>query len=108
MEVQDRRRSQYDRRAEHAGRAHEQRTHAGEDPVRRAKVRRPVPRAIEDEQLLLDQKRLGDDRPQAAGTHQSREGGDQVHQQDEQVAHRHILATSPRITKLDRLTGLRS
>ena len=67
----------------------------------------PGSRAIENEQLLLDQKRLGDDRPQTAGAHQPREGGDQVDEQDEQVAHRHVLATSHTITKLDTLTGLR-
>ena len=55
-----------------------------------------------NQQLLLDQKRLGDDGPQTAGAHQPREGGDQVDEQDEQVAHRHILATSPTIAKLDR------
>ena len=54
MESQDRRRSQDDGRAEHAGRAHEQRTDASEDPIRRAEVRRPLSRAIENEQLLLD------------------------------------------------------
>ena len=52
-------------------------------------------------------KRLGHDRPQAAGTHQLSQGGDQVHQQDERVAHRNILATTPRITKLDHLNGVR-
>ena len=86
---------------------HEERTDAGEDPIRRAEVRRPLSRAIKNEQLLLDQKRLGDDRPQTAGAQQPRKGGDQVDKQDEQVAHRHILATSPRIAKLDTLTGLR-
>ena len=103
----NRRRSEHDGRAEHAGRAHEERTHAREDPIRCAELRRPVSRAIENEQLLLDQKRLGDDRPQTAGAHQSSQGGDQVDEQDEQVAHRHILATSHTITKLDTLTGLR-
>jgi hypothetical protein len=75
--------------------------------IRCAEVRRPLTRAIENQQLLLDQQRFGDDRPQTAGAHQPSEGGDQVDEQDEQVAHRHILATSPRITKLDNLTGLR-
>ena len=42
MKLEDRRRPEHDGRAEHAGRAHEQRTHAGEDPVRRAEVGRPV------------------------------------------------------------------
>ena len=42
-----------------------------------------------------------------AGAHQPSQGGDQVDEQDEQVAHRHILATSPGIAKLDNLTGLR-
>ena len=99
--------SQDDGRANHPGRAHEERTHAGEDTVRCAEIRRAVSRAIENEQLLLDQKRFGDDRPQTAGAQQPSEGGDQVDEQDEQVAHRHILATSARITKLDTLTGLR-
>ncbi len=108
MEIEDRRWSEHDGRAEHAGRTHEERTHASEDSIRRAEVRRPLSRAIEDEQLLLDQKRLGDDRPQTAGAHQPSEGDDQVDEQDEQVAHRHILATSPTIAKLDTLTGLRA
>ena len=87
---------------------HEQCTHAGEDPIRRAEIRRPVPRAIQNEQLLLDQDRFSHDRPQAAGAHQPGQGGDQVHQQDDRVAHRNILATTPRITKLDNLNGLRA
>ena len=36
------------------------------------------------------------------------QGSDQVHQQDDRVAHRNILATTPRITKLDNLNGLRA
>ena len=100
--------TQYDRRADHAGLAHEQRTHAGKDPIRRAQVRSPVPRAIENQQLLLDQKRFGHDRPQTAGAHQPSQGGDQVDEQDELVAHRDILATFPRITTHDNLNGLRS
>ena len=107
MESQNRRRSEHDGRAEHAGRAHEQRTHAGEDPVRCAEIRRPMSRAIEDEQLLLDQERFGDDGPQTAGAHEPSQSGDQVDEQDDRVAHRHILATSPGIAKLDTLTGLR-
>ena len=71
-------------------------------------IRRPVPRAIQNEQLLLDQDRFSHDRPQAAGAHQPGQGGDQVHQQDDRVAHRNILATTPRITKLDNLNGLRA
>ncbi len=74
-------RSEHDGRAEHAGRAHEERTHAGDDPIRCAEVRRPLTRAIENQQLLLDQKRFGDDRPQTAGAQQPRQGGDQVDEQ---------------------------
>ena len=107
MEIEDRRWSEHDGRAEHAGRAHEERTHAGEDPIRWAEIRRPLTRAIENQQLLLDQQRFGDDRPQTTGAHEPSKGGDQVDEQDEQVAHRHILATCPGIAKLDTLTGLR-
>ena len=108
MEIENRRWSEHDGRAEHAGRAHEQRTHAGQDPIQCAEIRRPVSRAIENEQLLLDQERFGHDRPQTTGAQQPSEGGDQVDEQDEQVAHRHILATCPTIAKLDTLTGLRA
>ena len=32
-------------------------------PIRHAEIRRPVSRAIENQQLMLDQERFGDDRP---------------------------------------------
>ena len=41
------------------------------------------------------------------GAHEPSQSGDQVDEQDDRVAHRHILATSPGIAKLDTLTGLR-
>ena len=44
-----------------AGRAHEERTHAGQDPIPMRGGSAPVSRAIENEQLLLDQERFGDD-----------------------------------------------
>ena len=101
MEVQDRRRFQHDRRTDHAGRAHEERIHAGEDPIESSEVWRAFTGAIENQQLMLDQERFGHDRPQTAGTHEPSQGGNQVNQQNDQVAHRDILATTPRIRKLD-------
>ena len=101
MEAQNRRRSKDDRRANHPGRTHEQRTDPSEDPIRRAEGGRPVPRAIENQQLLLHQERFGHDSPQTAGAHQPSQYGEQVNQQNDQVAHREILAASPRITRRD-------
>ena len=101
MEVQDRRRFQHDRRADHAGTTHKKRPHAGEDSIRCAEVWRASTGAIQDQKLLLDQKRLGDHGASAAGAHQPSQCGDEVNQQDDQVAHRDILATIPRITRLD-------
>ena len=69
----------HSRRRAGINRIDKQCTHAGEDPIRRAEIRRPVPRAIQHEQLLLDQDRFSHDRPQAAGAHQPGQGGDQVH-----------------------------
>ena len=83
MEVQDRRRFQHDRRADHAGRTHEERTHTGEDPIRRSEVRRTLTGAIQDQELLLDQERLGDHGASTAGAHQPSQCGDQVNQQDD-------------------------
>ena len=101
MEVQDRRRSEHDRRAEHTSRAHEQRTDTGEDPIRRSEVWRALTGARQNQELLLHQERLGDHGASAAGAQQPSQCDDQVNQQDDQVAHRDILATSPRITRRD-------
>jgi hypothetical protein len=46
-------------------------------------------------------ERLGDHRASTAGTHQPSRRGNQVNQQNEQVAHRDILPTSPKITRRD-------
>ena len=78
-------------------------------PLRRSAIEssevwRALTGAIQNQELLLDQERLGDHGASAAGAHQPSQGGDQVNQQDDQVAHRDILATSPRITRRDCLT----
>ena len=101
MIPQDRRRSEHDPRADHTVRAHEQRTDTGDHPIRRSEVLRPLPRAIENQQLMLDRERFSHDRPQTAGARQPSQCGDQVDPQDDAVARRDILAISPRITRLD-------
>jgi hypothetical protein len=42
---------------------------------------------MQDQELVLDEERLGDHRASTAGTHQPSRRGDQVNEQDEQVAH---------------------
>ena len=53
---------------------------AGEDPIRRAEVRRALPGAIQDQELLLDKERLGDHGASPAGAHEPSQCGDQVNE----------------------------
>ena len=53
-------------------RAEKQRRQPAEDPVSAGQVRRPLPWPPQDDQLLLEQKILGDDGSHATGATQSR------------------------------------
>jgi hypothetical protein len=50
-------------------------------------IGRPLPGAIADEQLVLEQQRLGGDGADAAGTKELREGDQQVDGKDEDFSH---------------------
>ena len=47
---------------------------------------------LKDEHLLLDQQSFGDYRTQTAGAEKPSQSRNEVNQQDDQVAHREILA----------------
>jgi hypothetical protein len=74
MEAQERGGFQDNCRTDQAPRAHEERTHTGNDAISKAEVRGTFPGPIEDQQLLLDEQGLGHDRARAAGTGEPGDG----------------------------------
>jgi hypothetical protein len=69
-----------------------QRQPAGKDPVRRGQIRRSLPGAIQDQELMLEQKRLGNDGTGTARSEQASQGSDEMDEKDDQIAHHRILA----------------
>jgi len=69
-------------------RAHEQRGQAEDEAIYGREIGRPLPGAIADEQLMLEQQGLGGDGAHATGAKELREGDQQVNGQDEDVSHR--------------------
>ena len=69
-----------------------QRQPAGKDPVRRGQIRRSLPGAIQDQELMLEQNRLGNDGTGTARSEQASQGGDEMDEKDDQIAHHRILA----------------
>jgi hypothetical protein len=73
-------RSQNDGGTENACRAHEQGAQAGDDTIRGAQVGRTLAAAIEDQQLMPDQGRFGDNGTESARPCQSGQGDDQMNE----------------------------
>jgi hypothetical protein len=64
-------------------RAHKQRGQAEEEAIGRSEIGRPLPGAIADEQLVLEQQGLGGDGADATEAKEPREGDQQVNGKDE-------------------------
>ena len=84
MEAQERGGFQDDGGPDQPARADEQRAHAGDEAISEAEVGGPFPRAIEDQQLLLDENGLGHHGSGAAGAGDRQQ---QMEKQDGQIAH---------------------
>jgi hypothetical protein len=67
--------------------AHEQRTQAGDDPIRGTQLGRTLAPAIEDEQLMPDQHGFGDNGTESTRPRQSGQGDDQMNEYDSEIAH---------------------
>lgn len=85
-------RFEYDRRTDEAGGPDEKSAQTGDQAIGSAKIGCSVPRSIEDEELVFDENGLGDDGTDAAGTQEPGEGGDDMDEKDENVAHVGIVA----------------
>jgi hypothetical protein len=70
MEPQESGRFQDDRGTGQPARAHEERTHAGDDAISAAEIGCTFPGTIQDQQLLLDEERIKPGHPQQNGRHE--------------------------------------
>ena len=69
-------------------------------------IGRPSTGAIIDEQLVLEQQRLGGDGAYAAGAKELREGDQQVDGKDEDFSHRRTVPSPPARARLHGACGL--
>jgi hypothetical protein len=92
-------------------RAHEQRREAENEAIDGCEIGRPLPGAITDEQLVLEQQGLGGDGADAAGAagaKELREGDQQVNGQDEDFSHRANRTTTAGTCKTARRVRITS
>lgn len=83
---------EYDRRTDEAGGPNEKRAQTGDQTIGSAKIGCSLPGSIEDEELMFDENGLGDDGTDATGPQEPGEGGKDMDEKDENVAHVGIIA----------------
>ena len=64
----------------------------GEEAIREAEVGSAVAGALENQQLMFDEEGLGQDGTDAARACQSGEGGDEMDEKDDEMAHVRMVA----------------
>jgi len=89
-------------------RTHEQRGQAKDEAIDGREIGRPLPGAITDEQLVLEQQGLGGDGADAAGAKELREGDQQVNGKDEDLSHRANRTTTAGTCKTARRVRITS
>ena len=68
---------QHNGRSKQASGTQPERQPASKDPVRRGQIRRSLPGAIQDQELMLEQKRLGNEGTGTARSEQTSQAGDE-------------------------------
>ena len=89
-------------------RTHEQRGQAEDEAIDGREIGRPLPGAITDEQLVLEQQGLGGDGADAAGAKELRKGDQQVDGKDEDLSHRANRTTTAGTCKTARRVRIAS
>ena len=80
-------RPQNNRGPQNAHRTHEKSAQTGDDPIRNAQIGSAFPAAIENQQLMSDQRGFSNDRTKPTGPRKSNEGDDYMKKKSEDVAH---------------------
>ena len=91
MEIQQSTWFEYNRRSQETFRPDPQRTHAGDEPIQNAEIGCAPAAAIHDQKLMFNENGLGKDRMQAAGTDEPENCGDEMDQQNNEIAHARIV-----------------
>ena len=94
VKVQEGRRLYHDGRADPPGGPHKQGAPTGKEAIRKAEVGSAVAGTIENQQLMFDEEGFGHYGTSAAGACQSDEGGDDMDEKDNEIAHVRMVATS--------------
>jgi len=81
-----------DRRTDEADRPSEKSPQTGNQAIGSAKIGCSLPGSFEDEELMFDENGLGDGGTDAVGSQESGEGGKDMGEKDENVAHVGIIA----------------
>lgn len=100
MEPHKRRRFEGDGRAEQPGRANDSGKQSGNDPVARLQIGCSLTRAIEDQELMLEQERFGNDGARTAGPNHFQNRCQEVNKENGDVAHLDIVGISSGMTRL--------
>jgi hypothetical protein len=79
---------------------HQSRADASDRSIHRPQIGCALARAIQDEQLVLEQERLRDDRSSAAAAKESGDRDHQVENEYDQMPHPIIVAVSATVTRL--------
>ena len=90
--MQKGRRLQNDGRTNQPGRPHQESAPTGDDAIRKAEIRSPLARAMEDQQLMFNQDGLGHYGTDAARPRQSGDSRDEVDEKDHEIAHFRMVA----------------
>ena len=72
----------------------EERGETGNNTIHWAKVRCSFPAPVQDDELVLEQQRFGDDGANATWTDQLGDGRDEMNEQDRKIAHDDGIVTS--------------
>src|SRR5207244_12994687 len=87
METQESRRPQNDGAPQNACRKDKKTAQPSNNPIRNAQVRGPLPPAIENQQLMANQRGFGNDGTKPAGFRESNYGDDYMKKKSKDVAH---------------------
>jgi hypothetical protein len=87
VDAQKSRGFQYDGRTDPASGANEESTQTDDEAIGKAQIGRPLPGAIENQELLLNQNGLGDHRTDAARPQEPGNRNHDVDEKDDEIAH---------------------
>jgi hypothetical protein len=91
MEIQQGGRLPHNGGRENPRGSHRQRTPTSDDPVRNAEVGSALAGPLEDQQLMANEGRLGEDGGQFTGAYQANNGNDYRNEKQKDVAHRGMV-----------------